>query len=165
MAFFACSWASDVGRPLSIILTLALGYADGVRAQTAPSWVGRTVVAKSGEFVLRHGDQVRERLITKTFFYLVKSADGPTLVLEGPRGTGWALADQVVASDKAEEYFTEQIGQKPNAFFYVLRGVVRVEHKKVGLALADFAEAIRLELRETSRFAGARFVHWGPSTM
>ncbi len=109
MAFFACSGATDDGRPVhrkgfgraiaAIVLTLALGYADGVRAQTAPSWVGRTVVAKSADFVLRHGDQVRERLISKTFLYRVKAVNGPTLVLEGPPGVrGWALADQVVAA-------------------------------------------------------------------
>ena len=130
----------------AIATMIISGLTTSVLAQADQRWVGRLVVPKSADFILRHGDQLRERIITKIFFYRVKRADGPTLFLESHTLTGWALADEVIASDKAEEYFTDQVHLKPrDAFSYVVRGMILAQNKKFKCAAADFAHAIRLD--------------------
>ena len=131
---------------LVIAMMILSRLSSAVQAQSNQSLVGRIVVPKTSDFVLRHGDQVTNRLITKISCYRVDKVDGPTMSLAGPGVNGWAPADQLVAFDEAEEYFTKQIRLKPrNAFSYVVRGMVRAEKNQEDLALADFAQAIQLD--------------------
>jgi hypothetical protein len=74
-------------------LALALAAAGTVRGQAA-DWAGKQVVAKSREFILRQGDQVRSQSFAADFVYRVEQRDGDVLTLkvDGRSQRGWTLA-------------------------------------------------------------------------
>ena len=87
-------------------------------------------MAKSREFVLRHGDQVAPRVFAATLVYRVERSDGNVLSLKavGRKLRGWALAEEVVPLGQAINFFSDQIRIRPNdAFSFAMRAVVWLE--------------------------------------
>lgn len=118
-----------------------------VAQQPAPkNWVGRHVVQRYNNLVLRIEDRVidRKRVI---HFYRVEQKSGPWLWIraEGNGFSGWATADEIVPVEEGIDFFTNQIRQNPrDVFSYMMRGTLWEDKKDHQKALSDFGEAIRL---------------------
>jgi tetratricopeptide (TPR) repeat protein len=132
---------------IGIALFLAAPGFSIAQQQGEGSWLGRRVVQKSSDFALRIEDQIvdRRRFI---LFYRVEKVNGPWLWLndEGKGVSGWVKADQVVAFEEANSFFSERIrANREDAFAYVMRAAIYQERKQLDSALVDYAVAIKLD--------------------
>jgi tetratricopeptide (TPR) repeat protein len=108
--------------------------------------IGDRVVQKYRTFTLRTGEQGIERKVPFVI-WRVEKVDGARVWVraEGFGVSGWAPADQVIATEQAMTYYTEQIRDHPNdAFPRVMRAQLWPEDKDTEKALIDCDEAIRI---------------------
>ncbi len=136
----------------------------GSTAHAAEQWVGSRVMLKRG-VVLKVGNQLvhdKEQELEPVLLgsaenwtrnayrpYLVEQVNGPWLwvVPEFPKfggASGWVKTGDVLRPEQVDDYFTAQIRIKPTPEDYLDRGFFR-EKDDVGLAIADYGEAIRLD--------------------
>ena len=119
--------------------------ADEPAAKTAP--VGSRVVQKNREFLLRVGDAGKERMVPLDIWH-VEKIDGARIHLRGEKFgiAGLALADELIAVDRAIVYFSDQIRDQPDhAFAFVMRTMLCRDKKELDQALTDCDEAVRIE--------------------
>jgi tetratricopeptide (TPR) repeat protein len=141
-------------------LTIAIAVASSVAhatalAQAGDNWVGKRVLPKASTFTLRVNDEPVPQTGKPMSIYLALRADGPALWLvpEQTGPSGWAQIGDVVVIEQADDYFTQQLGRRPDeAFLHAMRGLVRREHSEYQKALEDFTAAIRLEPADASLY-------------
>ena len=142
---------SQVARILRAAFTIMLVLAAPaqLRAQDEADWVGKRVVPRARDFVLRNDDEPVEPSRKAIAIYRVEQAeDGPTLRLaaEGQRLTGSARIAEILPVEQAVGFFTDQIRVHPrDAFSYAMRALVRHDRKEFDAALQDYDQAIRLD--------------------
>lgn len=118
----------------------------GERDADHANWIGKRVVQKERDFVLRIGKAVvdrREMLCT----YRVEQVNGQWLWLRSGALAGWTHADQVVPLEQAVVFYTDFIRDHPDdPYGYSMRGTINLQEKSdVDAALKDYSEAIRLD--------------------
>jgi tetratricopeptide (TPR) repeat protein len=135
-------------------LTIALAFACAqagaapVHAQAEQGLIGKRVVQKFGDFVLRDNDEPVERSRKAIDSYRVEQSDGRSLFLraESQGFCGWAAANDVVPVEQAVDYFTQQIRTHRNdAFLHSMRAFLWREKREFDNALRDDNEAIALD--------------------
>lgn len=129
------------------------------RAQTpAGGWVGRRVVTAYGT-VLRDGREpagaMPARDVSQTGrdrpefrVYKVEGVEGDRLrvVSEAGDARGWITAAEAIPIERGVDYYSARIAAEPSdAYHFVNRAAVRVATGDLAGALADDAEAIRLD--------------------
>ena len=113
-------------------------------------WLDKSVVLKSCRTELLVDGKPVSRPDGRSFHkFTVKKvepdAKGDRLYLVDGALKGWARETDVVPEDKARAYFTDLIAREPaSAEAYYLRGALGKD-REAGQALADLAEAIRLD--------------------
>ncbi len=156
------------GRAFAMALVLAaiglLSWAGSPAihaAQVHDGWIGKRVMERHARFHLK----IESRIIDPKAFatYRVERVNGSWLwlVSEGHTPSGWVPADQVVAVDEANEFFTDCIRANPrDVFAYSMRAIVRSDLRhEVESALEDYNEAIRLAPTKSSNFC-SRGLFW-----
>ncbi len=130
-------------------MLLVLAAPAPLRAQDETDWVGKRVVPRARDFVLRNDDEPVEPSRKAIAIYRVEQAeDGTTLRLaaEGQRLTGSARIAEILPVERAVDFFTDQIRVHPrDAFSYAMRALVRHDRKEFDAALQDYDQAIRLD--------------------
>jgi tetratricopeptide (TPR) repeat protein len=109
--------------------------------------VGSRVVQKNRSFTLRTGDQGIERQVPLDI-WCVEKVEGPKLWIRAMHLdiVGWARADQVVSTNQAIAYFSDQIREHPrDAFARVSRAELWRDKEEPDKALADCNEAVRID--------------------
>jgi tetratricopeptide (TPR) repeat protein len=169
---------------LGAILAPALAAAPPLGAQTRAdrNWIGRRVVQKSQDFVLRDDKQAILPNDGLIHIYRVERVDGGRLQLkaegQGPSGSAtadtlppaipppptppikegpsvWAAADQVIPIDQAVAFFTERIRANPkDAFSYIMRATALNDDLEIDRALDDYGQAIRFDPKSASAYVG-----------
>ncbi|HMB04412.1 MAG TPA: tetratricopeptide repeat protein, partial [Isosphaeraceae bacterium] len=88
--------------------------------------------------------------------YRVQKVDGPWLWLaaESRGSSGWVQAEQVVPIDQAIDYYTNEIRANLDSSTYATRGSIWLDKHEYDIAVGDFNEAIRLDLRNEAAFVG-----------
>ena len=114
-----------------------------------------TPILRQGELVVLKSLEVQSeseghRLPTGKHFplYTVEKTNGDRLLLMSWAlcSAGWFKSSDVVALERADEYFSERIRSSPgSAPLYFLRGSVRVHLAKFESGIADLGQALRLE--------------------
>jgi tetratricopeptide (TPR) repeat protein len=110
-------------------------------------WVGKQVVPKQRDFMLRSSDAGGDRK-GRPGVYGVQEAKGRSLLLERSSSVGgWVEADQFVPIDRATKFFDDVIRANPrDAFGYSMRGVALIVDKHdIERAIADFDKAVQLD--------------------
>jgi tetratricopeptide (TPR) repeat protein len=122
------------------------------RKSTSPHDRGSAVVQLTPQLVL--GDGQKKIIPTGVgHIYLVEKDNGTQLLLfdlnDGTRG--WVTKNAVVPLSTADQYFSRQVQTNPrDAFFFLMRGVVRFENDDLAGALADVDQSLRLEPKNVS---------------
>ena len=154
-------WPSSIRMIVTTVLVLATTAE--LRAQAEADWVGKRVVPRNSDFVLRIDDEPVEPSRKAIAIYRVeRTDDGPSLWLqaEGQRLNGWAKAEDVVPVEQALTVFTERIRAHPqDGFAYTMRALVRQDKDELDAALHDYDQALRLSPKYASLYcarAGAR---------
>jgi tetratricopeptide (TPR) repeat protein len=159
----ACEIAEGTVRACFILILVLVATAQ-LRAQDDDRWVGRRVVPKDRDFVLRIDDEPVEASRKAIAIYRVERVDGPSLWLqaEGQRLNGWARAEDVIAVPAAIPFFSDRIrAHADDAFAHVMRAVVRQDRNEIEPALRDYDDAIGLDPGNASLYSargGARHV-------
>jgi tetratricopeptide (TPR) repeat protein len=156
-------------RTASIVLVsgavgLLLGLSAEPRAEepAGKDWIGKGVVPKHRDFVLRSSDNGADRKGSPGV-YGVKEAKGSSLLLESSSGvSGWVEADQFVPIQEATKYFDEVVEANPgDAFGYNMRALALILHKQdFEQAMADFDKAVELEPNDALAYV-SRGAAWG----
>jgi Tfp pilus assembly protein PilF len=127
-------------------LVVILALSAPVHAQADNGWLGKRVVPKRADFRLPIGDQRIEPW--KLAIYRVEELNGPWLRLKVPgEGTGgWAMADEMILAERANDYFNAYVAAHPNeSDGYHMRAFLRRENGELDMALEDSNESIRLD--------------------
>jgi len=145
-------------------ITLAFTWAHAaqapVQAQAEQGWIGKRVVQKLGDFVLRDNGEPVERGGKAIDFYRVEQADGPSLFLRAERQglSGWATAGDVVPVEQALDFFTQQIRAHPrDAFLHAMRAFLWRDKREFDNALRDDNEAIELDPKNAANYCNRGF--------
>jgi tetratricopeptide (TPR) repeat protein len=154
------------GFPMIVVTALVLAAAAQLRAQAEADWVGKRVVPKNRDFVLRIDDEPVESSRKAIAIYRVeRTDDGPMLWLqaEGPqRLNGWAKVEDVIPLERAIDFFTEELRVHPKYdLAYTMRGLVHQDRNELDAAIHDYVQAIRFDPKNASLYcacAGARHV-------
>ena len=109
-------------------------------------WIGKRVVQKKRDFVLRVEKHVVDRKSTLQT-YRVEQVNGHWLWLCAGGLAGWARADQVLPVEQAIAYYTDYIRDHPDdPYGYSMCAKFLLDEKKdLAAALKDYNEAIRLD--------------------
>ncbi|MGP0066413.1 MAG: tetratricopeptide repeat protein [Isosphaeraceae bacterium] len=121
-----------------------------LRAQAEADWVGKRVVPRTREFVLRVDDEPVEASRNAMAIYRVERIDdGPLLWLQAEaqrRLNGWTKVEDVIPVDRVIDVYTDQIRAHPkDAFAHAMRALVREDKQEYAEALRDYDQAIRLD--------------------
>ena len=111
------------------------------------SWVGKQVIQKDRELVLKVGSKVLDRG-DRMEIYRVEQVQGPWLWVKSDRSNiqGWAKADEVIPLDQAIAFFTGAIHVKhDDPLPYVLRARVWEAKNELDIALGNLEDAIRFD--------------------
>jgi tetratricopeptide (TPR) repeat protein len=133
-----------------------------VLAQAEGGWVGKRVVPKHREFVLRLDDEPVEPSRGAIVIYRVERAEdkGLWLQAEGQRLGGSAAVEDLIPVEGAVAFFDERIRTHPqDAFAYARKALVRQDQKAFDAALRDYDQALELEPRNASLHRGRGDVH------
>jgi len=146
------------------IVALALPWAHAagapVQAQADQGWIGKRVVQKRGDFVLRDNGEPVERSGKSIDSYRVEQADGPSLFLKAETQglSGWATAGEVVPVEQALDFFTQQIRAHPrDAFLHAMRAFLWRDKREFDSALSDDNEAIELDPKNAANHCSRGF--------
>lgn len=125
------------------LLSLAVpaGLTEAI-AQPAESWVGNEVMVTAWEAELKAGEETVGRASLGEV-YKVAREQGPWLWIEERRG--WIERSDVVPSEQAVEYFSEQVRQSNSAEAYHKRGAMWLARNDPEKAAEDYTQAIRTE--------------------
>ena len=97
------------------------------------SLVGNRVVKRYGNFPLRVNDEPVVASGLEIQVYRVERANGNRLWLEpddeASTGCGWSSTDQVVAIDRAADYFRQRVERYPNDLFPYIARAGSIESK------------------------------------
>jgi tetratricopeptide (TPR) repeat protein len=150
-------------RAASIVLVMgALGLMMGLPAKShaedpaCKDWIGKGVVPKHRDFVLRSSDNGADRKGIPGV-YGVKEAKGSSLLLERSSGvSGWVEADQFVPIEEATTFFDDVIEANPrDAFGYNMRALALILDKQdADRAIGDFDKAVRLDPNDAIGYVG-----------
>lgn len=123
----------------------------GDQPAAASKLIGRAVLAKSPEIVLRDlpDEHAAVSVVSPVGIWLnVARVQGAWLSTEG----GWIRASEVVRDDRAVEYFTTCLAQEENGFAYLCRSRAWLKENDLDKAQADVSEALRLDPRNARVF-------------
>lgn len=140
-----------------VLLVLCLSNrAHSALAQDLKDWVGKRVVQRRPDFVLRDGAEVID-LNGRVNVYRVYESRGPWVAVTGSTAkqfNGWTAPADLVPIDQAVDYFTKFIADHPKgAFGYTMRGVAwRFERHDDAKATLDFDRAIDLSPGEAAAY-------------
>jgi len=145
-------------------LGLVLGLWAEPRAEepAGKEWVGRRVMPKHRDFVLRSSDGGADRKEIPCI-YGVKEAKGRSLLLEKSSGvSGWGDAEQFLPIEDATKFFDDVIDANPrDAFAYNMRALALLwNEQSYERAIADFDKAVELEPNGAVAYIG-RGTAWG----
>ena len=132
-----------------MICGLMLGASPNAGAwqSAADAWIGKRVVQKVENVVLRTEDFHATSTGTEIPIYRVLRTKGPSVFLraEDTGVSGWGQASQFVPVEHAIRFFTEQIHTRPNDFFsLVMRARIRLDTHELKHALADLDLAVSI---------------------
>ena len=145
---------------LAILPLLAAGMP--IQGRPDDGWLGKRVVQKTPDLILRINDEPLERDGKALRFYRVEQVDGQSLLLkaEGQATSGWASAAQVIPADVAVDYFTKQVSLQPqDAFSFAMLALLLHDRNELDLAIGNFNDAIRLDPRNAATLS-ARASAW-----
>ena len=129
----------------ALCLALAVSQPTFARQPSADDRIGKAVLPKARQFMLK---DVQKGTPVKgpAEIYHVARVSGASLLLSGTGISGWAVADQVVPLDQADDFFTKQIRTNPgDSFPHLMRAIVSLASQgDLDRALGDLTEAIRL---------------------
>jgi tetratricopeptide (TPR) repeat protein len=128
-----------------------------IEAQQQSGRIGGRVVQKVADLTLRINDEPVTSERRAMWIYRIEETDGKSLLLksESDRTSGWASALDVIAVDRAVEYFSQMIKlQTHDPFPFAMLGLLRQDRKEHDLAIANYNEVIRLDPQSAAGFAG-----------
>ena len=115
-----------------------------VWAQGKDPRVGVRVVTKYMKPLMTDNPTGGDRSVFRA--YTIGKTNGDSLWLLSGKVERWVESSEVIAYDRAVEFYTEEIRQNPrNQAAYNCRGAVRLDKQLYDLAIVDFTEAIRLD--------------------
>jgi tetratricopeptide (TPR) repeat protein len=129
-----------IGRTVLAYLLLA----GVVRAQGNDPRVGVKVVTKYMKPLMVDNPTGGDRTVFRT--YTVGRTNGDSLWLLSGKVERWVGSSEVIAYDRAIEFYTDEIHQNPrNQSAFNCRGAIHLDKHMYDPAIADFTEAIRLD--------------------
>jgi tetratricopeptide (TPR) repeat protein len=146
----------------AIVLTFACAQAaqPPAEVQADQGWIGKRVVQKRADFVLRDNGEPVERTGKAIDFYRVEQNEGPLLFLKAETQgvSGWATVNDVVPVEQGVDYFTRQIRAHPrHAFLHAMRAFLWRDKKEFDNALRDDNEAIELDRQNAANYCNRGF--------
>jgi tetratricopeptide (TPR) repeat protein len=148
-----------IGRGAAVVGLLA-AFAIGAAARGADDWRGKRVITRYGTTLKDGGkivdDEGRGKALAtgrdyRIFrVYRVRRAEGDRLFLvaENASVRGWVRAHEVLAYEKAIDYFSSELRVRSaadSAALYNARGNVYLDRKEYDRAIADFDAALRID--------------------
>jgi tetratricopeptide (TPR) repeat protein len=138
---------------LHFALVAAIGLAAGSAVAAQESWVGKTIFTKKAGIKIGNtgddGKQVYVAELKGLDYKVLGDKDGWLQVNDGRGDVGWFDKADAVPLEEAIGYFSERIRQEPTrANGYYERGRVWRLKGELDIAIKDFGEALRLELRQ-----------------
>ena len=133
---------------VSIAATVLLGWAVAAAPPADDDeWIGERFMPRAG-CVVKNGEKAipLERLV---YPLVVSKVDGDRAWI----GRGWVEKSQLVPWREAREYYAQLVKEQPSSLSYFLRGVLRLERYDIEEAASDFAEALRLDGKNTAALA------------
>jgi tetratricopeptide (TPR) repeat protein len=131
-----------------LVVWFVIGLSEPARAQdaSADDWVGKAVVPRTRQLMLRDGQTAADRP-APTGIYRVERIQGDLLWITTTGHAGWAHRGQVVLLDRALPLFTKQIEASPREpFNYIMRALVlHAQGIAIDRVLSDLNEALRLD--------------------
>jgi tetratricopeptide (TPR) repeat protein len=127
------------------------------KPKSGDEWIGKRVVAKVANLILRVNDEPIESGARALRIYRVEEVDDQSLLLKSlrDRTSGWASADDVIPIDQAADHFRRGIQLQPkDPFGYAMLALVLEEKQDHEQAIPYFTEAIRLDPKSAAAFAG-----------
>jgi tetratricopeptide (TPR) repeat protein len=135
-----------IHRTVGLIALLAVGVC-GAHAPTDSSPQGIKVLQAAPNFALRPSKGAQKAAaVAVVYVYRVRQVDGPWLFLvdDSMSVYGWARSDEVIALERAVQYFTEAIRRNPGtAFLYIMRAQAYRSSGKLDEAMNDLGSARR----------------------
>lgn len=119
---------------------------DGKDELYSPS---RTIVVTAAKAPIMAGEETVQTVFSGTVLRYSKE-NGPWLMI--PRYGGWIKRDVGQPLEKADDFFSRIIRDKPTAEAFHHRGVVRSELGRYADAIADFNEAIQRDGKNSAMF-------------
>jgi tetratricopeptide (TPR) repeat protein len=137
-------WRTLAARMALVLAALATSVRVDAADETEAAPVGARVILRSSDAALKLGDKVVARGDIHRV-YRVETAEGPWLWLVAGAVRGWASAADVIAFDRALQYFTTELRKDPrNTWAYQMRGLIWYDLQDYDKAIADEDEAIAL---------------------
>jgi tetratricopeptide (TPR) repeat protein len=133
---------------LTLVPPLTMVAAPALAESKADIPIGTRVILRGSETTLRVGDKIVARGDVHRV-YRVEREDGPWLWLVSEGVRGWALASEVIAFDRALEFFTAELRKQPHsAWAYHMRGIIWYDLHDYQKAISDEDEAISLDPKD-----------------
>jgi hypothetical protein len=105
--------------PAAVELAASRLAAEPNGAGDGHGWLGKRVVQRESDFVVRSDEPRALTYISPIRIYVVKRASGQELWLKPERigASGWAAADRVLPIEEAREYFTKRVAPIRRTYF------------------------------------------------